>query len=133
MSYSVVPAGLLSLLLLLPGRGLAAQSDSVPSHCSAIAQSRPDSMVPVDTEATPDHLPFVGDGPHDADERAVVAHFVVTAEGRVDTSTLQVEHTADERWIDQLRRTLAGATYHPARIKGCPVARWSTFAVWARH
>jgi len=90
-------------------------------------------MASVDTEATPDHLPTVGEGPRDADRRAVVAHFVVTTEGRVDTSTLQVEHTADQRWIEQLRQALADATYHPARIKGCPVARWTTFAVWSQH
>jgi len=132
MRPPLVPACL--LLLLVPwGRGLAAQSDSTSGQCSAIAQSRPDSMVPVDTEATPDNLPAVGEGPKDADERAVVAHFVVTPEGRVDTSTLQVEHTADQQWVDQLRRTLADARYHPARIRGCPVARWSTFAVWAKH
>jgi len=133
MSDSVVPAGVLPLLLLLAGRDLAAQNDT---GSRPLLRDRPEPGG-LDGAgghgATPDHLPFVGEGPSDADERAVVAHFVVTAEGRVDTSTLQVEHTADERWIDQLRRTLAGATYHPARLKGCPVARCSTFAVWARH
>jgi hypothetical protein len=64
---------------------------------------------------------------------AIIAHFVVTAEGGVDTTTVRVEHTNDEAWIEQLRRGLASAKYKPAWRRGCPVARWSTFAVWAQH
>jgi hypothetical protein len=120
-------------LMMLASRGLAAQNDSTPERCAAVAQARPDSMVTVDSEATPDRLPFIDEGPRDADQRAIVAHFVVTAQGQVDTSTVRVEHTADQRWIDQLRRALAGAKYNPARTGGCSVARWSTFAVWAQH
>jgi hypothetical protein len=122
---------LLVLLLMLGARSVAAQNDSATARCAAIAQARPDSMVKVDTEATPDRLPAMNEGPGDADQRAVVAHFVVTPEGRVDTTTVTVEHTRDAAWIDRLRRNLASATYKPARTGGCPVASWSTFAVWS--
>ncbi len=122
---------LLVSVMMLAGRGVAAQNDSATTRCAAIAQARPDSMVKVDTEPTPDRLLAMNEGPNDADQRAVVAHFVVTAEGRVDTTTITVEHTRDAAWIDRLRRNLASATYKPAWMGGCPIARWSTFAVWA--
>lgn len=124
---------LATLFLAAPLRGLAAQTDSSAPVCSTLSQAQPDSMVPVDTEATADHLPFLTEGPRDADRRAIIAHFVVTADGRVDTSTVRVEHTTDEHWINDLRRELADATYHPARVRGCPVPRWATFAVWSEH
>jgi hypothetical protein len=117
--------------MLVPGREAAAQSDSSGDRCGALAAARPDSMVKVDTEPTPERLAPMKEGPRDADERAVLAHFVVTAEGLVDTSTVSVEHTRDAAWIDRLRRTLATATYKPAWTGGCRIARWSTFAVWS--
>jgi hypothetical protein len=132
MSRRLNPGYLLLPLLVLAGRELAAQSDS-GLRCSTLGEGRPDSMAPVDTEATPNHLPLVDEGPRDADQRAIIAHFVVTAQGRVDTSSVQVEHTNDQRWIAELRRALATASFTPARARGCPVARWSTFAVWAQH
>ena len=111
--------------MLLAGREAAAQSDSSGDRCGALAAARPDS------EPTPERLAPMNEGPRNADERAVLAHFVVTAEGLVDTSTVSVEHTRDAAWIDRLRRTLATATYKPAWTGGCRVARWSTFAVWS--
>lgn len=122
---------LLVLVMMLSARGVTAQNDSATARCAAIAQARPDSMVKVDTEATPDRLPAMNEGPNDADQRAVVAHFVVSSDGRVDTTTITVEHTRDAAWIERLRRNLASAIYKPARTGGCPVARWSTFAVWS--
>lgn len=119
--------------LLLASHELRAQSDSAPARCATVADVRPDSMATVDSEPTPDRLPFVDQGPRDADQRAIIAHFVVTAEGGVDTTTVRVEHTNDEAWIEQLRRGLASAKYKPAWKSGCPVSRWSTFAVWAQH
>lgn len=119
----------LVLLLMLAARAVAAQ-DSAATGCAAIAQARPDSMVPVDSEAIPDRLVPMQEGPSDADQRAVVAHFVVTPQGRVDTTTVTVEHTRDAAWIGRLRRALAEAIYKPAWSGGCPVASWSTFAVW---
>jgi hypothetical protein len=130
------PATLCPLLLpflLLASSELTAQSDSAPARCATVGDVRPDSMATVDSEATPDRLPFIDQGPRDADQRAIIAHFVVTAEGGVDTTTVRVEHTNDEAWIEQLRRGLASAKYKPAWRRGCPVARWSTFAVWAQH
>ena len=124
---------LAALFLAAQPRDLAAQTDSTAVLCSTLSQAHPDSMTPVDTEVTADHLPFFPEGPRDADRRAIIAHFVVTAEGRVDTSSIRVEHTTDEHWIEDLRRELADARYHPARVRGCPVPRWTTFAVWSEH
>lgn len=133
MRYPATLCPLLLPFLLLASGELTAQTDSSAASCARVADVRPDSMATVDSEATPDRLPFVDQGPRDADQRAIIAHFVVTAEGGVDTTTVRVEHTNDEAWVEQLRRGLASAKYKPAWKSGCPVARWTTFAVWAQH
>jgi hypothetical protein len=121
------------LLLATIGSRAAAQADTAAGRCSTPTQARPDSMVPVDTAPRPERLTPMAGGPQDAPRRAVIAHFVVTADGQVDTSTVAVEHTRDAAWIARLRHNLAQAIFTPGWRDGCRVPHWSTFAVvWVR-
>jgi hypothetical protein len=126
---------LLFLVMIGPiaGRALPQAAGEGGGVCPEPIRAAPDSMVAADSGPTPQHLTAMGGGPRDAPHRAVIAHFVVEADGQVDTSTISVEHTNDVAWIARLRQALADAVYKPAYNGGCPVARWSTFAVlWTK-
>ena len=117
----------------ITGRALAQAAGEGGGGCPQPIRATPDSMVAADSGPRPQRLTAMGSGPRDAPHRAVIAHFVVDADGQVDTSTISVEHTNDAAWIARLRQALADAVYKPAYNNGCPVARWSTFAVlWTK-
>ena len=123
---------LLSLLALVPPR-LFAQSDTAAQRCAVLAKAPADSL-PVDVEAAAKGIPVnLKDSPKDAQGQRVVAHFAVTAAGRIDMATLSITGTEDQKWLARFRHDLAQARFEPAQVGHCPVARSATFTFSVVH
>ncbi len=124
---------LLCLSALAPHQ-LAAQSDTAKQRCLAQATAPADSILPVDVEP---QLPIgfvkAKEMPNDAGGHVVVADFVVTATGRVDTTSVKITGTQDAKWISQFRHDLLHARIKPAEVGRCPVARKVSFGFNVMH
>lgn len=127
-------ARLLVWLLVLVPAPLVAQADSAAARCTAQADAPADATLPVDWEPEPKGVPYSGnDAPKDAVGQTIVARFVVTAAGRVDTSTIAVTGTEDAKWLARFRRELGRTRFEPAQLGHCAIARAVTFSYRVIH
>lgn len=58
-------------------------------------------------------------------EGSVLVRFVVTAQGRIDTTTIEVLNSTHGLFSRSARNAVAHWTAHPARLRGKAVAEWN--------